>query len=484
MSSTRHRPDAEKVAYLTNARWFQQKGSKITSIELVDFAPAGDCRIGIYNISFEGIEPELYLIPTNGDGSRFVSVDDASLMKVLFGMLSSGGDMPAQKGLFRFEKFGEWVCGGERMAYEELSASTSNSLLICRMGGRPSYIMKLVRRLQEGENIEAEVNRHIFSKKNFRGAPAFLASGHYEDGRGKKFHIASAFDYVVNKGSAWDDALLRLGAFLEDGIGSSPDFPDAFVESKARGYAEGIYDMGATLASLHLALASDGDPAFGIKKIEDRDIKAWRAGWLAQKKRAFGFMRLSSVDLPELAEVLSRERDIDAFFMKSSEDFLRLGVKIRQHGDFHLGQVLVGEGCFYIIDFEGEPLKKYGERAICYPALKDVAGMMRSFNYAAFSAYFSAAKKHPKLKSLERIRHACRLWESMTRKSFLDGYYTTFDATGTDFLPLDEPGVLGSVLRTLMMDKALYEVEYEINNRPDWLPIPLGGILEALKENR
>jgi maltose alpha-D-glucosyltransferase/alpha-amylase len=150
--------------------------------------------------------------------------------------------------------------------------------------------------------------------------------------------------------------------------------------------------------------------------------------------------------------------------------------KIRVHGDYHLGQVLWSEGDFYILDFEGEPARPLPQRREKQSPLKDVAGMMRSFSYAAQAGLFAHAASRPG--DPEALARWAHLWETWTTAAFLRGYFSA--AANAVFIP-QEATQRDELLRLFVLDKALYELNYELNNRPDWLNIPLAGILRLVR---
>jgi len=153
--------------------------------------------------------------------------------------------------------------------------------------------------------------------------------------------------------------------------------------------------------------------------------------------------------------------------------------KIRVHGDYHLGQVLWSEGDFYILDFEGEPTRSIEERRRKQSPLKDVAGMIRSFGYAAYAGLFAHTASRPA--ELERLEPWARIWQTWTTAAFLRGYFAA--AAGAQFVPALEAH-RDALLRLFALDKVLYELNYELNNRPDWVRIPLRGIFELLDARR
>ena len=145
------------------------------------------------------------------------------------------------------------------------------------------------------------------------------------------------------------------------------------------------------------------------------------------------------------------------------------------HGDYHLGQVLWAEGDFYILDFEGEPARPIEQRRRKQSPLKDVAGMLRSFSYAAHAALFAHTSARPE--DLERLEPWARIWQTWTAGAFLRGY---LKAAGTALFIPANPAQRDSLLELFVLDKALYELNYELNNRPDWVRIPLWDITELI----
>jgi maltose alpha-D-glucosyltransferase/alpha-amylase len=162
--------------------------------------------------------------------------------------------------------------------------------------------------------------------------------------------------------------------------------------------------------------------------------------------------------------------------LRGAGDLQFTAAKIRVHGDYHLGQVLWAEGDFYILDFEGEPVRSFGDRRRKQSPMKDVAGMLRSFSYAAYASLFAHTASRPA--EYERLHQWARIWQSWASGSFLRAYFAA--AGNAVFLPL-ETSQRESLLRFFVLEKALYELNYELNNRPDWIRVPLGGIFELLE---
>jgi maltose alpha-D-glucosyltransferase/alpha-amylase len=155
-------------------------------------------------------------------------------------------------------------------------------------------------------------------------------------------------------------------------------------------------------------------------------------------------------------------------------DLKSAGQRIRVHGDYHLGQVLRSRGDFVILDFEGEPARSLAERRARQSPMKDVAGMLRSFSYAAYSGLMRVLTRRPG--DTDRLEPWARLWEQAACSAFLRVYRLSMKAAGGLLVPEDAE-VFEQLLEIYVLDKALYELMYELNNRPAWVRIPLAGIL-------
>jgi len=253
--------------------------------------------------------------------------------------------------------------------------------------------------------------------------------------------------------------------------------PSEEVRDAVGGYLESAALLGRRTAEMHVALASDHqDPAFTPEPIESADLAAMGDEMLAHGRSALtaleGRVNELSGTVGEWARLIlaNRERLFERFTGLASLKFA--ASRIRVHGDYHLGQVLWSEGDFVIFDFEGEPARPLAARRAKQSPLKDVAGMLRSFSYAAYAGLFMATVHHPD--DFERLEPWARLWEFWCSAAFLRTYLEV--AKGASFLPAGRTE-LEALLETFALDKALYESLYELNNRPDWLRIPLWGML-------
>ena len=232
---------------------------------------------------------------------------------------------------------------------------------------------------------------------------------------------------------------------------------------------------------MHLALASDSSNlAFAPEPFTREDLEAVSRSAAAEAQKALQGLESPSAPLPEdvasAAQRLLQSRDTLLERIRSAPVLEFSASKIRVHGDYHLGQVLRAEDDYYLLDFEGEPARPIEQRRLKQSPLKDVAGMMRSFSYAAYAGLFDHIRARPA--DFERLEPWARIWQAWSTAAFLRGYFAA--AEGALFIPA-ATSQRDALLELFVLDKALYELNYELNNRPDWVRIPLHGIFELLE---
>jgi len=319
------------------------------------------------------------------------------------------------------------------------------------------HVMKFIRRLQPGPNPDVEVGRFLLEKAHFRNVPALAGWLEYQREPTPPITFAILQSYIPSECTGWEQALrmLRLAQAGSD----APEFPARL--------------LGQRTAELHRALASETeDPEFRPEPLATADVKSVVeriCNHLELVRPALSELAATSVDARSLLEAESRlRRQIKDLDVGPS------GQRIRVHGDYHLGQVLWTGEDYWIIDFEGEPTRPLAERRAKHSPLKDVAGMLRSFDYAAQSVLREAMLD---LLAKPLMEWGAKQWQQAATGAFLQGYHHT--ARKADFLPPDESS-FDALLNLLLLDKAVYELHYELNNRPDWAVIPLRGILDLL----
>jgi maltose alpha-D-glucosyltransferase/alpha-amylase len=375
-----------------------------------------------------------------------------------------------------------------------LKTEQSNSSVV--YGDR--FIIKLFRRIEAGLNPDLEIGRFLTTHALFSHVPPLAGWIDYSSASGERRNIAVLQGFVPNEGDAWQFTLGELHRFLENAATRSDPAPateKTLVELLALTepnpvaaelighYLDAARLMGKRLAELHLALASTADdPDFASEPystLYQRSTFQSMQNLLARVMRMLN-NRASIVpkDLRDQALlVASHQREIAARF----DAFLRCRLSVdrmRIHGDLHLGQILYTGRDFAIIDFEGEPARPLSERRLKRAALRDVAGMLRSFHYAALTSTIEQLRTGAlgdfNFAGMEPWANFWRTWSSW---ALLKGY---LEAAGhASFIPKNDDE-LSILLDAFVMDKAIYELDYELNNRPDWLLIPLLSIGQLL----
>lgn len=322
-------------------------------------------------------------------------------------------------------------------------------------------ILKVIRKLEEGVHPELEVGRFLTGEAGFAAAPAMLGWAELDGATGTGAVTLSVLQaFVPNTGDGW--------SWMLDRLARSESHEEATVW---------LDRLGRRTAEMHRAFATDtADPAFRPDPVASEDLGAWVGAAEAMARRALDGLvtareRLGSEARGLAEDLLARS---DALFQRlrtalaQAPDF----AKTRHHGDYHLGQVLVTDGDAVIVDFEGEPMRPLEERRAKHAALRDVAGMLRSLAYAAAAA----ARTLPE-DERDAAQGRLSAWEAEASRAYLDAYLEA--ARGGVFLSADRAAA-ERVLRFFMLEKALYEVVYELANRPDWVAIPLRGVLALL----
>jgi len=335
-------------------------------------------------------------------------------------------------------------------------------------------ILKVIRKLESGVHPELEVGRFLTEIAGFAATPPMLAWAELEEVTGAAAGALSVLQaFVPNEGDGWSWVLERLARAVHSGKSTT----EALNETTSW-----LRRLGRRTAELHAAFESDtNDPAFRPEPVEAKDIEIWVVAVQATARRAFDALaeaRSLDPQARDLAEEVLAHRNTLIERLPRILSQVSAFKKIRHHGDYHLGQVLVSDGDAVIIDFEGEPLRPLAERRAKHAALRDVAGMLRSIAYAGAAASRALPRD---LSEAERTAVEDRLaaWEAEASQAFVDGYFEA--ALNGAFSPPDRASA-DRVVRFFMLEKALYEISYESANRPDWVTIPLRGILALLKK--
>jgi maltose alpha-D-glucosyltransferase / alpha-amylase len=505
--------------FLPRQRWFSAKNERVCAAALVargEIARAADADgahgeesflLGVIKAQFAGGKRQDYFLPLaavwspaeseqrqslapvtvaelrqiNKEGALVDAFSQEGFPLALMDAIASEAKIPLAGGELRFRKTSlyESIARPERLILRRLGAEQSNSSVIF-----DDYaLLKLYRRLEPGPHPEIEMARFLAEKAGFANTPPVLATIELalaaESGE-EEYTLGLLFALVRNQGDGWTQALNYLTRYLDDTLVSHVDkpselvAPDHFFVSLAR-------QVGIRTAEMHRALGGKGagDPAFAPQPITAEDVASWRQELQANAAEMLRALEGAQPHLGERAKALAaallaeRERLVERIRALLSGPLEAL--KTRCHGDFHLGQVLAVRNDFFIIDFEGEPARPLALRRRKTSPLRDVAGMIRSFDYAASAAVRQLAEARPAAE--ERMRALARAW----RQRAVDGFRAAYRKTmrGAPGYPATDRQAR-EMIAFFTLEKAVYEVSYELESRPDWVDIPLAGILELL----
>jgi trehalose synthase-fused probable maltokinase len=363
------------------------------------------------------------------------------------------------------------------LAVRHVGVEQSNSSVI--FGS--SFILKALRRLAAGVNPEIEIPLFLGQHTAFDRVPALVGWAEYRAPDGTSAPVAVLQRFVPNEGDGWSYVLRSVNENPSPSQGDDVG-PQGWGSSSL---PTDIAALGRTLAELHLALASRPDvPEFAPEPIGRDDLEIWQQRTRVSLDDVLTRVQRGIWSGPAGTGWSPEDREPGAAVLAGA-DRLRAAidgimaladgvtVKTRHHGDFHLGQTLVAPDGWIIIDFEGEPLRSLDQRRAKQTPLRDLAGLLRSLDYAQATAErtstsANAAHRAPSGSGLARLFEQCRA-------ALLEAYVSTVRAGGAPLLPAD-PEALKQVLLALETEKALYELTYELGNRPDWVSIPLAAL--------
>jgi maltose alpha-D-glucosyltransferase/alpha-amylase len=345
------------------------------------------------------------------------------------------------------------------------------------------YVVKVYRKLEPGSNPEIEVGRFLTEVAGFANSPALLGSVELVEGDNtSQSAVAVVHAFVENQGDGWTVTSAYLDRFIdEQRLLAKSEHPGASEEQVP--YLRYMSQTGRRVAEMHLALASRDDlPDFAPEPIKPDDVRSRIDEVASRAERMFDILKQRRESLREadrqlvdrlLAERAALRDRLSALLPPDID-----GLNIRHHGDFHLGQMLIVKDDIFIIDFEGEPRRPHDERRRKAPAARDVAGLIRSIDYSATAALERAVKVAPDEQG--KLGTALAEWRERAAAAFLAAYRETM--TSHHLWPAD-PLAARRMLDFFVLEKAFYEIEYELAYRPDWLRVPLTGALRILSEH-
>jgi trehalose synthase-fused probable maltokinase len=430
--------DRALIDFVQGQRWYGSKTREITHAEVIDRAVLRDTEprleLQLVETRFAEGTHETYQLLTD---DSLDALADPRQVRELVHMVRAARTVPAGEGVVSFGVVEGYAgLGQELREARRIEAEQSNTSIVFD----DELILKVFRRLEAGINPELELLRFL-TEKGF-GNIAQLAGWYAYQGKPMDATLGILQRYVVGGVDGWELAL--------DMIGSDPE-----------AFASRLNRLGEVTGQMHSVLGSDStDPNFAPEDTSSESLGLLTATVDEEIERIF--LDLSE-DIAELDPIRGRGEEV--------RERLRLlthvggaGRVIRHHGDFHLGQTLWADADWVILDFEGEPARSLPERRRKRSPLRDVAGMLRSFAYAATAAELQRGVTPPDG------------WEEHAREEFLSGYRSTVDQS---LVPAGS--TMDKLLTVFELEKAVYELRYELNNRPDWVRIPVAGILRLLE---
>ena len=476
-------------AFLPSKRWYSAKDDAIAAVSFQALIPLEKVLLTVVLVALKGGEKPTFLIPLRAafdeeankipESAIITGIATADKKGVIYdaagdddfaacllplleqdvskdvgaGITLSAVSTPAGKTLIREV---------DGLPQKMLGVEQSNTSLI--IGKK--IMLKMYRRTAFGSHPEVATTGFLTKEAKFENTPAYLGSLEltYADGRTMALGILQAF--VPNVGDGWSYTMDYLKSYFVEALAGKVRHHTAYLKEARL--------LGKRTAEMHKAFAKGTDEVFKPVPVRAEDLEAWRDQVISQADKTIAVAQANvenlTGELKNCVEKLIKGRDLIAARAAELLPVIADGKKTRFHGDYHLGQVVLNEaGDFYILDFEGEPLRPISERQNKQSVLKDVAGMVRSFDYAAFGAVLLYVLPENR----EKAAKLAAKWQEEATQAFLDGYFENMD--GCDSLPAEKEVSL-KLLDLFVLEKALYEVIYEVANRPDWLAIPMNGL--------
>lgn len=505
--------------YLRNCRWFGGKSRVIQNFSIINHIeiPVKDLPVTLitFEINYNEGLPEVYQLPLafmddeqeneikeipqkgiiarvqlNGtEGLLFDAVYSEDFRNTLLKFIRKGKNLSSRKGNLIFYHSEEEGFTTDVVHSKILNAEQSNTSLIFEN----RYFLKLYRKLDNTINPDLEITRYLSEKTDYQNAPKFVGAIEYNPDAKHIVVLGMMQDLIPNQGDAWEYTKDSLHRYF-DNVLTRPkeieiredqedlttplryqDLPD-FMKEMMGIFPQRVSLLGQRTAEMHKALAAHPEEKdFEHEPFSLHYQRSLFSSLQSLTRSAYQNLQKNMSNLPEeikeeAREILEMKSDVLACFKRVFDHKIPI-MKIRTHGDYHLGQVLWTGKDFIIIDFEGEPARSFSERRLKRSALRDVAGMVRSFHYAAYSSImdteFDGQNKEGKLEDWAEY------WFYYITRLYLQGYYK--HVGDSNFIPKNQND-FKVLMETFLLEKAIYELSYELNNRPDWVHIPLRGI--------
>jgi len=501
--------------YITKQRWYGGKSSKLKHIELTEYfriQQKEEVYYGlILEVNFEEAFYQHYFLPiafvtdenfakderilkvsiNKTDGYIIDAINLEAFRKLVFECILSA--QPNDTTRVQYHK-GDHLKETEYKSSRFMGMEQSNTSVIIN----DTCVIKFFRRIYATKNPDYEMSRFLSDKKGYKNTPAYLGSLNIKDSENIITTIALMQEMVENEGDAWEYMLKKLDkvfANLSDKNINVRQLPDVeiFTRLKIRDVPPEIIDwgglsvfqnlvqLGIRTAEMHIALGSEFEETAFTPERFNGDYEVWLKNRLLYQFQnrlntvENNIHKLDGLTLDLAKRFLENKNEIRKRFLDFDWTKLK-GERLRVHGDYHLGQILVKDNDFHILDFEGEPESTIRDRKVKQPPLKDAAGLFRSFHYAIYATIFNNSEKYPQ--SDDDLFYAGELLYRYFIGVFLESYTEKIQNANINIGYNQERNY---VLKYSMLEKAVYELGYEMNARPLWAVIPLEGIASIMK---
>jgi len=486
--------------FLAGRRWFGDKGSPIIACsQQAGILLDGGMMLALLDVT-TGRGQSRYAVPLAVKWTRFDRIPSGHAN--ILGAVRRGHREGTLVDVCTDPEFVSWLLrqihagatietGGRRIEFRPTQAFAAMSIPVAEhvkgIEGEQSnttaivddtFVVKVLRRLQPGQHPEVEIGRFLTDIVQYQNAPPFLGDMELHE-HGACTALAVAHGFVQNQGDAWKVTNAYLDRFIDEQRLLAPDAPAGSDELTS--YLHWMRQIGRRIGELQNALASRSDiPEFAPEPVTSDDVARWTANLVQRAEATFGELARR----PELGESIRTLVDrlampVERFLaeLRALASTTPAVSKIRHHGDLHLGQVLFAKDDVYILDFEGEPQRSLEERRRKAPAARDIAGLLRSIDYAAAAAFERALETWPD--EHDRLFNALEDWGRQSVATFMASYRESL--TNPLLWPADSAEA-DRLLDFFLLEKAFYEINYELSNRPNWLRVPLMGLQRILSQ--
>ncbi|MEI6413270.1 MAG: maltose alpha-D-glucosyltransferase [Pseudomonadota bacterium] len=508
-SKTRDQLEREVlVPYVARKRWFAAKGHAIEFIDLAEQGewntPEGSWLITLMEVRCAGLAPQSYFLPIAVAWEDEVGEEKIqALAPWILAKVRQKSRVGVLYGAFGDDRFCRALAQGIAdnltlpLGQGQMECRRSRAMLDLTDGihdpvRHPALeqsntaiyfgnklFLKGYRRLQLGTNPEVEVGCFLTEKSTFPNIVPVAGAIEYCRSNGDTMTLVLLQAYVENQGTGWNYVVDYIERFLTEHLANPVQTPAPDAENPHGFFLAQMETLGTRTAELHRAFGkTTGEPGFDPEPIEDANLAAWVEQVHDEAEATFNQLEDIRASCTEevgtACEHLLDQRQVLLNRIRQTLPSHLDAAKTRYHGDYHLGQVLLVQNDFIITDFEGEPARPLEERRLKHSPLRDVAGMLRSFSYAAAVAVNHLTMERPS--DRKQFGPLVQAWETETEAAFLKGYKMAIE----DCPSWPEDPTARRMIDLFQIEKVLYELRYEMDNRPGWLVIPLYALLRKL----